>query len=205
MPFLYYDDEELGYTKNNRYQSVTIPFKTNAKQSNGLFPLSIEKPSGSTCYMTFAMPFNCSIDEVLVSPKELAKMLQCQPYALNRHAEVHLPAFSLEQMNSLNAELEQLGLHLAFNKFASDIPGMVKLDIDERLYIESVEQEIMVDVNAQGAEAHAKTEILMSVCSLCKPIQPPKAILRFNHPFFFAIWLKTPNGDMLPLFIGAKR
>lgn len=82
---------------------------------------------------------------------------------------------------------------------------MVKLDIDERLYIESVEQEIVVDVNAQGAEARAKTEILMSACSLCKPIQPPKAILCFNHPFVFTIWLKTPSGDTLPLFIGAKR
>ena len=27
VPFLYYDEEELGYTKNDQYQSVTIPFK----------------------------------------------------------------------------------------------------------------------------------------------------------------------------------
>ncbi len=60
-------------------------------------------------------------EEVLTSPKELAKMLQCQPYAFNRRAEVHLPAFSLEQTNLLNVELEQLGLHLAFNKFASEM------------------------------------------------------------------------------------
>ena len=33
----------------------------------------------------------------------------------------------------------------------------------------------------------------------------PKDILCFDHPFLFAVWLKTPSGDSLPLFIGAKR
>lgn len=158
VPFLYYDEEELGYTKNDQYQSVTIPFKTAVA-------------SGENCYMTFAMPFNHSLDDVIASPERMAKMMQCQP----------------------------------FDKYASDIPNMVNLHLNENLYIESVNQEIMVDVNAQGAEARAKTEILMSAFLSCTPVKPFKTILHFDHPFLFTIWLRTPDGDTLPLFIGAKR
>ena len=192
VPFLYYDEEELGYTKNEHYQSVTIPFKTAAA-------------SGENCHMTFAMPFNHSLDDVIASPERMAKMLQCQPFGGYSKAEVHLPAFSLKKNGSLKAELEQLGLHRAFDKYASDIPNMVNLDPNENLYIESVAQEIMVDVNAQGAEARAKTVIAMRAFTSCVMIEPPKTILRFNHPFLFTIWLRTSSGDELPLFIGAKR
>lgn len=155
--------------------------------------------------MTFAMPFHRSIDDVLASPAELAEMLQCQSFVFNSRAELHLPAFSLEQDNSLNAELMQLGLNRAFNKNASDIPAMVALQGDERLYIESVQQNIKVDVNAQGAEARAETTISMGICVGCMPLKPRMELLRFNHPFLFTIWLQTPNGDTLPLFIGVKR
>ena len=192
VPFLYYDEEELGYTKNDQYQSVTIPFKAAVA-------------SEENCYMTFAMPFDHSLDDVIASPERMGKMLQCQPFGGYSKAEVHLPAFSLKKNGSLKAELEQLGLHRAFDKYASDIPNMVNLDPNENLYIESVAQEIMVGVNAQGAEARAKTVIAMRAFTSCVMIQPPKPILRFNHPFPFTIWLRTPSGDALPLFIGAKR
>ena len=82
---------------------------------------------------------------------------------------------------------------------------MVNLRSNENLYIESVQQEIMVDVNARGAEARAKTVTAMSAFISCAPIVSLKTILRFNHPFLFTIWLRTPDGGTLPLFIGAKR
>ena len=192
VPFLYYDEEKLGYMKNDQYQSVTIPFKTAAA-------------SGENCYMTFAMPFNHSLDDVIASSEQMAKILQCQPFCGYSKAEVHLPAFSLKKSGSLKAELEQLGLHRAFDKYASDIPNMVNLHLNENLYIESVDQEIMVDVNAQGAEVRAKTGIAMHAFTSCVMIEPSKMILRFDHPFLFTIWLRTPRGDALPLFIGAKR
>ena len=82
---------------------------------------------------------------------------------------------------------------------------MVNLRSNENLYIESVKQEIMVDVNARGAEARAETVIAMSAFTSCIPAVSLKTVLRFNHPFLFTIWLRTPDGDTLPLFIGAKR
>ena len=82
---------------------------------------------------------------------------------------------------------------------------MVALQPNERLYIESIQQEIMVDVNALGAEARAKTVIVMRAFTSCVMIEPSTTILHFDHPFLFMIWLKTPSGDALPLFIGAKR
>lgn len=192
VPFLYYEEEQLGYTKKEQYQSVTIPFKTAAA-------------GGGHCYMTFAMPFDRSLDDVIASPKKLETMLKCEPLGGYSKVEVHLPAFLLKKDGSLKAELEQLGLHRAFDKYASNIPNMVNLRSNENLYIESVDQEIMVDVNAQGAEARAKTVIAMSALTSCAPVVSLKTILRFNHPFLFTIWLRTPSGDALPLFIGAKR
>ena len=170
VPFLYYDEEELGYTKNDQYQSVTIPFKT-------------EAAGGGHCYMTFAMPFDRSLDDVIASPKKLKKMLKCEPFGGYGKAEVHLPAFSLKKDGLLQAELEQLGLHRAFDKYTSNIPNMVNLRSNENLYIESVQQEIMVDVNARGAEARAKTVVAMRAFLSCAPAVPLKTILRFNHPF----------------------
>lgn len=192
VPYLYYDEEELGYTKNDQYQSVTIPFKTAAAGEGH-------------CYMTFAMPFDRSLDDVIASPKKLEKMLKCELFGGYGKAEVHLPAFSLKKDGSLQAELEQLGLHRAFDKYTSNIPNMVNLRSNENLYIESVKQEIMVDVNARGAEARAETVIAMSAFTSCIPAVSLKTVLRFNHPFLFTIWLRTPDGDTLPLFIGAKR
>lgn len=195
IPFLYYDEEPLGYTKNERYQSVTVPFKV--MQSN--------MPA---CYMTFAMPFNRSIDEVFASPEKIKKMLRCQPERSGRKVELHLPAFSLKKEYDLNNDLKQMGLKQAFRKAGAEFPYMVLTEPDENVYVESVRQRIKVDVTAQGAEARAVTRIKMGVCTISMPMKLPtfpKEILRFDHPFLFTIWLKTPDGDTLPLFIGAKR
>lgn len=207
VPFLYYDEERLGYTKNSHCQSVTIPFKT-AQKAPGFSGLqafsSAAKPS---CYMTFAMPLDCSIDDILVRPEQIAKMLRCEIDGY-QNVEVHLPAFKLEQEKVLNDDLKQLGLQSAFNEYVADFPNMAELKDDERLYIKEAKQEIMVNVNATGAEARAKTQIKMSFVTIGSTIpyvQCRKEILRFNHPFLFTIWIRTSNNDMVPLFIGAKR
>ena len=195
IPFLYYEEEVLGYTKNESYQSVTVPFR--AQQSNT-----------PACYMTFAMPFNCPIDEVITSPEKMKKMLRCQPERSERKVELHLPAFSLEKEYDLKIDLIQIGLRQAFRKAGAEFPYMVLTEPDENVYMESVRQEIKVDVTAQGAEARAVTRIKMGIYTTSMPMTLPtfpKEILRFDHPFLFAIWLKTPSGDALPLFIGAKR
>lgn len=195
IPFLYYDEEALGYTKNESYQSVTVPFR--AQQSN--------MPA---CYMTFAMPFNCPIDEVLTSPEKIKEMLRCQLERSERKIELHLPAFSLEKEYELNSDLIQMGLKQAFQKAGAAFPYMVLTKPDENVYMESVSQEIKVDVTAQGAEARAITIITMGIYTTSMPITLPpasKEILHFDHPFLFTIWMKTPSGDALPLFIGAKR
>lgn len=194
IPFLYYDEESLGYTKNEDYQSVTVPFQT-------------KQDSTPACYMTFAMPFNRSIDEVLASPEKMKEMLQCQSEHSACKVELHLPAFSLKKEYDLNTDLMQIGLKQAFGEEDAEFPYMVLTKLNENVYIESVRQEIKVDVTAQGAEARAVTRIKMGIYTTSMPMKLPtfpKEILRFDHPFLFAIWLKTPSGDALPMFIGAK-
>lgn len=194
-PFLYYEEEALGYTKNEDYQSVTVPFRK--QQSNT-----------SACYMTFSMPFNRSIDKVFASPEKIKEMLRCQSEHSARKVELHLPAFSLKKEYDLNNDLMKIGLKQAFKEADAEFPYMVLTKPDENVYMESVRQEIKVDVTAQGAEARAVTIIKMGVCTISMPMKLPtfpKEILCLNHPFLFAIWLKTPSGDALPLFIGAKR
>ena len=172
IPFLCYDEEPLGYTKNERYQSVTVPFKV--KQSNT-----------PVCYMTFAMPFNRTIDEVLASPEKIKEMLRCQPERLERKVELHFPAFSLEKEYDLNNDLMQMGLKQAFWKEGAKFPYMVLTKSDENVYMESVRQEIKVDVTAQGAEARAVTRIKMGICTISMPMKLPtfpKEILCFETP-----------------------
>lgn len=171
-------------------------------------PFTVKQSNAPACYMTFAMPFNQPLDEVFASPEKIKEMLRCQTEHSACTVELHLPAFSLKKEYDLNNDLIQIGLRQAFRKAGAEFPYMVQTEPDENVYMESVRQRIKVDVTAQGAEVRAVTRIKMGVCTLSMPMKLPtfpKENLRFNHPFLFTIWLKMSSGDILPLFIGAKR
>ncbi|MDE0466643.1 MAG: serpin family protein [Candidatus Poribacteria bacterium] len=112
-----------------------------------------------------------------------------------REQEVFLsmPKFKLEYEKTLNNPLQSLGMGIAFAPGGADFSRMADLEVLGRnLYIEEVFHKAVVEVNEEGTEAAAVTNITVGV-----PSAPPAFIA--DRPFFFAI---RDNETKTVLFMG---
>ena len=105
---------------------------------------------------------------------------------------VQVPKFKLEYRVDLSDVLKSLGMGIAFGKNLADFSRMSS-DID--LYISRVDHKAVVEVNEEGTEAAAVTNVGVAVTSL-----PPQFIA--DRPFFFAI---RDNETGTVLFMGNSR
>jgi serine protease inhibitor len=92
--------------------------------------------------------------------------------------QVALPKFKLEYKRELTEDLQALGMNVPFMGGAADFTRMSPVGRD--LFIGFVQHKTFVDVNEEGTEAAAVTNVGMRVTSL-----PP--CLCVNKPFIFAI------------------
>ncbi|BBH23749.1 serine protease inhibitor [Paenibacillus baekrokdamisoli] len=108
---------------------------------------------------------------------------------------VELPRFKLAYKKELIDLLKALGMTQSTDSKTADFSGMIKNSAG--LYVTSVIQKTFIDVNEQGTEAAAVTNIGMDSGS-----QPStkKFELRVNRPFFFAIEDQTTGAI---LFLGS--
>ncbi len=102
---------------------------------------------------------------------------------------VQVPKFKLEYRADLSDMLKALGMGVAFDKNRSDFSRMSS---DGDLYISRVDHKAVVEVNEEGTEAAAVTNVGIAVTSL-----PPQFIA--DRPFFFAI---RDNETKTVLFMG---
>lgn len=102
---------------------------------------------------------------------------------------VQIPKFKLEYGTDLSDVLKALGMEIAFDKYQADFSQMSS---DRDLYISRVDHKTVVEVNEEGTEAAAVTNIGIAVTSL-----PPQFIA--DRPFFFAI---RDNETKSVLFMG---
>lgn len=102
---------------------------------------------------------------------------------------VQIPKFKLEYRADLSDMLKALGMELAFVKYQADFSRMSS---DGDLYISRVDHKAVVEVNEEGTEAAAVTNVGIAVTSL-----PPQFIA--DRPFFFAI---RDNETKTVLFMG---
>jgi len=100
-----------------------------------------------------------------------------------KDGDVMLPRFRIEYLSLLNSALSGMGMGIAFDGGRADFSGMTTTGAD--LYISSVVHKAVVEVNEEGTEAAAVTDIAIGVTS----IQPEEERFRFvaDHPFFFVI------------------
>jgi serpin B len=93
--------------------------------------------------------------------------------------ELFLPKFRLAWEDTLNDELQDLGMRQAF---IGDVARFTRLSrsVGDHLYISFVKQKAFVDVNEVGTEAAAVTAVGVEATSL-----PPS--VRVDRPFVFAI------------------
>ncbi len=100
---------------------------------------------------------------------------------------VHMPKFQFEYRRSLEKDLKDMGLEIAFSGDA-DFSGMSNTP----LFIDRVIHKTYIGVNEEGTEAAAVTAVVMKWESASPGIW-------FNRPFLFAI---TENSSKSILFIG---
>lgn len=109
---------------------------------------------------------------------------------------VNMPKFSTGYSVYLTDALKAMGMTDAFDPFLADLTGAGR-GVDGPLYISYVFQRVKVDVDEEGTEAAAVTEIATAEgCAL--PAEEP-IVLTFDKPFVYAI-VDTETG--VPLFAG---
>jgi serpin B len=104
---------------------------------------------------------------------------------------VTLPRFKLSWTKSLNEPLKLLGMRKAFHGSAADFSGLAR---GEKLYIDLVQHEAVVEVNEEGTKAAAVTAGVAAAISL-----PMPSVFRADRPFLF---LLRDAESGLVLFLG---
>ncbi|MBA7546210.1 hypothetical protein ES705_38593 [subsurface metagenome] len=107
--------------------------------------------------------------------------------------QIHLPKFKFEYEDSLNNELINMGMEIAFDPYNADFS---KINLYRQLFISRVIHKTFIEVNEEGTEAAAVTLV-----EICEIVSEPGTGIHFyvNHPFVFAIKEKYTNAI---IFIG---
>lgn len=94
---------------------------------------------------------------------------------------LQMPRFRMQQAFNLIPALESLGITHVFSEAQADLSGVAE---SGRLFVNQVDQFTYVEVNEEGTEAAAVTDIEMVTPSS----EPLKTLdMRVDHPFFFLI------------------
>ena len=109
---------------------------------------------------------------------------------------VKMPKFDTEYSVYLTDALKAMGMTDAFDPDLADLTGAGK-GVDGPLYISYVFQKVKIDVNEEGTEAAAVTEI--ATAEGCALIEEEPIVLTFDSPFVYAV-ADTVTG--VPLFMG---
>jgi serpin B len=108
--------------------------------------------------------------------------------------DLELPRFSINSALSLIETLRSLGMTDAFDDDRADFTGMTAR---RPLWIQTLEQSSIVEVNEEGTVAASATRIGIGGCSA--PAKPPRRKFHANHPFLFFI---RENSTGAILFFG---
>ena len=95
--------------------------------------------------------------------------------------DLRLPRFKLSHSLTLSDSLKQMGMEDMFNKDKADLSGIT--GENDGLYVSTVLQKVFVEVNEEGSEATAATEL--TIRRRCLP--PPNQKFNVDHPFLFII------------------
>jgi serpin B len=163
----------LAYARDNGYQAVELPYV------------------GGQVSMLLLVP---DIDlfgefEKSLSDGQIRSLVESFEY---KNVLLTMPIFSFESQFSLANTLREIGMSMAFEPDQADFSG---IDGSRDLFISDVIHKAFVDVNEEGTEAAAVTEILAG----SESVPGVDVELTINRPFIFLIRDK-PTGMIL--FIG---
>jgi serpin B len=110
---------------------------------------------------------------------------------------VWLPRFRFRIGHDLKPALRAIGITKAFDPAAADFSRLEgKQAVGDRLFVDSVRQQAMIEVNEEGTEAAAVTTSTITTTEK-GPRDPPR--FRADHPFLFLV---RENESGLVLFLG---
>ena len=157
---------------------------------------AVDLPYGNSAYsMSVVLPnAGESVDGVLSALQSSAWSAWTTQF---RDAEIdlYLPRLKLTWERMLIPDLQALGMRAAFQDGVADFTRMSPLG--DRLFISTVKQKTYVDVNEEGTEAAAVTNVGISFTSA-----PLRTTVRVDRPYIFAIRERL-SGTIL--FLGAIR
>ena len=142
---------------------------------------AIDLPYGNAAYaMTVVLPAaGKSADDVAATLQATARTDWMSQFR-DADVELQLPRFKLEWERGLIPDLQSLGMRAAFVDGGADFSRMSALG--RQLFISLVKQKTFVDVNEEGTEAAAVTNVGISLTSL--PVRRPFIV---DRPFVFLL------------------
>ncbi|XP_077287987.1 uncharacterized protein LOC143912572 [Arctopsyche grandis] len=108
--------------------------------------------------------------------------------------EIGIPKFKIESSIDLKHLLPKLGISLIFKSEVANLKGILKSD--ENVFISEAKQKAFIEVNEQGTEAGALSEMKIETR------MGPDNIFYASHPFFYMLMNKE-NIIFCGKFIGA--
>lgn len=178
VPFMNMFEAYESYIKTDGAEGIMLPY------DDGRLAFIALKPDDGDARKYAAGFTGAKLKEVLAAAKA------------DTFVTVNMPKFDTEYSVYLTDALKAMGMTDAFDPDLADLSGAGR-GVDGPLYISYVFQKVKVDVNEEGTEAAAVTEIATAEgCAL--PAEEP-IVLTFDKPFVYAI-VDTETG--VPLFAG---
>lgn len=178
VPFMNMFEAYESYIKTEDAEGIMLPY------DDGRLAFIALKPADGDARKYAAGLTGAKLKEALAAAKA------------DTFVTVNMPKFDTEYSVYLTDALKAMGMTDAFDPDLADLSGAGR-GVDGPLYISYVFQKVKVDVDEEGTEAAAVTEIATAEgCAL--PAEEP-IVLTFDKPFVYAI-VDTETG--VPLFAG---
>lgn len=178
VPFMNMYEAYESYIKTEDAEGIMLPY------DDGRLAFIALKPDSGDARGYAASLTGAKLKELIAAAKA------------DTFVTVNMPKFDTEYSVYLTDALKAMGMTDAFDPDLADLSGAGR-GVDGPLYISYVFQKVKVDVDEEGTEAAAVTEIATAEgCAL--PADEP-IVLTFDKPFVYAI-VDTETG--VPLFAG---
>jgi len=169
--------ERFRYMKNDLLSAVEMPY------GKGDFSMMVLLPNEGKTYNDVISNLNSENWTSWTSKLDSTNVF------------VNLPKFKFSYKKTLNQDLVNLGMGIAFDPSNADFTGINEAG---QLYISFVLHKSFVEVNEEGTEAAAVTVVGVSLTSV-GPAEPVYVNFNVNKPFIFAIKENSTNSI---LFMG---
>ena len=178
VPFMNMFEAYESYIKTDGAEGIMLPY------DDGRLAFIALKPDDGDARKYAAGFTGAKLKEALAAAKA------------DTFVTVNMPKFDTEYSVYLTDALKAMGMTDAFDPDLADLTGAGK-GVDGPLYISYVFQKVKIDVNEEGTEAAAVTEI--AVAEGCALIEEEPIVLTFDSPFVYVV-ADTVTG--VPLFMG---